>query len=172
MESSDELSYEFRSIIKTCYKWRAFIGFMICLYLILQGGMIMVYEDDNSLLTITQALWPTYILIFSLLILFPLFLWFKGVTILTCDNISVWLIILAISLFTCLGIGKLEHPDLSFFAVYMPPIAIIILLTVAYLFRMFTTSPCIVDIDMEDLKVEYGGEAGGDVIHDLDSGPV
>lgn len=135
MIGQGESNYHFRSAANVIYKWRNFACFLLCLYLILQGAMIMILLDTTRALTITTALIPTYVLIFALLLAFPLFLVIARVKVFTCDNFSAWIVLLAVALFTCLGIAELEQPSLGYFVVFMPPIALLIVMAFVYIIR-------------------------------------
>lgn len=101
----------------------------------------MLFMDTNTALTITTTLIPTYILIYGLLLLFPIFFWLARLKVFTCDNISAWIVILALALFTSLGIADLEKPSLGYFVTFMPPVALLIVMAIVYVIRFAVELP-------------------------------
>lgn len=135
------LSHEGRALVDTLYRWRNVFCAGFCVYLLLQGGMIMVFSDSRSLLTLTTALIPTYVFVMSMIFLFPLLLIFSNVRIFTCDNFAIFLLILAAVLYTALGIASLEHANVNYFELYLPPMALVFVVGTYYTCMAFMKPP-------------------------------
>jgi hypothetical protein len=119
---------------KLVYEARDWIIFLTSLYLVIQSGVVMLYMRGS--VSVVVALTPTYVVVFSLPILLLLMFYKAKSNFFDCDIISIWMLSFSIAFFTALGIAKLQHPDLNFMAVFLPPLTIICPITVTYMISL------------------------------------